>query len=77
MLKRKFHFSDIYHKNFNWTKLAEKLMDLGNIATGILIFSQFSSSSPSRQSIFIGAISLLLLYSLAIIFLRKGEKIYE
>ena len=53
--------------------LAEKIMDLGNIAAGVLIFNQLllNQNFPWLQ-LFFGILFLILCYSGSIMYLKKG-----
>jgi hypothetical protein len=54
-------------------RLADKFMDLGNIGTGILVFSQFVESEKTNFfAFFLGFILLIITYIFAIILVERS-----
>ena len=55
--------------------LAEKLMDVANIAVAAMIFGQFVSGQPFRVDVGIAGVALwLFIYSLVYLRILGGEK---
>ena len=53
-------------------RIAEKIMELGNVAAGALIFGQVLSGNGYRMDIAsLGFFALLITYSVSIIMIRK------
>ena len=55
-------------------RIGEKLLDLGNIAAGALLFSQFISDKPfDFQMASVGIIILTVLYLVGLKIIRGGD----
>ena len=62
--------------NAGRTHMAEKLMDLGNIAAGALLFGQAFSGFPFDFRVaFLGVITLGSLYTFALYLMKGGVRL--
>ena len=55
-------------------RVGEKLLDLGNIAAGALLFSQAISNKPFNMEVaFLGIVAIVILYLVGLRIMRGGN----